>query len=121
MTTMTEGLSLARARRTTLRVVVGSHDVGLRPAEAALIGFWYGLATGLCELALLLALKPLRDPSPGFFRMNRHALWMIPTVNLAVFGTAVLLLLAVAWLSPVLRPTARRWAVSRSSRSSRRC
>jgi len=80
---------------------VGLHGVDLRPAEVALIAVWYGLATGLGELALLLVLKPLRDPSPGFFRMNRHALWMIPTVNLAVFGMAGLLLMAVVWLSPV--------------------
>ena len=30
--------------------------------------------------------KPLTDPSPGLFRMNRHIMWTIPTVNLVVFG-----------------------------------
>ena len=119
MTTMTDGLARARSRWTTPRPVVGLHRVGLRPAEVALLAVWYGLATGLLELGLLLALKPLHDPSPGFFRMNRHALWMIPAVNLAVFGTAGLLLMAVTWFSPV-RARARRWAVSPSSRFGRR-
>ena len=47
---------------------------------------WLGLITGLAELGLTLAQKPLTDPSPGFFRMNRHIVWTIPTVNLALFG-----------------------------------
>ncbi len=108
MATMTQRLTLARPRRTTPRLVAGVHGVGLRPALVALLAVWYGLATGLGELALLQALKPLRDPSPGFFRMNRHAFWMIPTVNLAVFGTAGLLLMALAWQSPVRARRATR-------------
>jgi arylsulfatase A-like enzyme len=58
-----------------------------RPAQSVLqIALWLGLICGLAELALTLAQKPLTDPSPGFFRMNRHIVWTIPTVNLAVFG-----------------------------------
>ncbi len=50
------------------------------------ISLWFGLIMGLAELGLTLVQKPLTDPSPGFFRMNRHIVWTIPTVNLAVFG-----------------------------------
>ena len=65
-----------------------SHDVGASGlALAALrISLWFGLMVGLAELGLTLVQKPLTDPSPGLFRMNRHILWTIPAVNLAVFG-----------------------------------
>lgn len=56
------------------------------PWAAFATAIWFGLVVGLIELGLTLALKPLRDPSPGFFRMNRHIVWTIPTVSLAVFG-----------------------------------
>ncbi len=35
--------------------------------------------------------KPLTDPSPGLFRMNRHIMWTIPTVNIVLFGFCGLL------------------------------
>jgi arylsulfatase A-like enzyme len=47
---------------------------------------------------LTLAQKPLSDPSPGLFRLNRHILWTVPTVNLTVFllcGIVLALLLQV--------------------------
>jgi len=39
---------------------------------ALAISIWFGLSAGLLELGLTLAQKPFIDPSPGFFRMNRH-------------------------------------------------
>jgi arylsulfatase A-like enzyme len=51
-----------------------------------------GLLTGLLELGLTLALEPYYDDAPGFFRGNRHVVWIIPVVNLAIFGAAGLLL-----------------------------
>jgi arylsulfatase A-like enzyme len=51
-----------------------------------------GLFTGQLELGLTLALEPLHDPAPGLFRGNRHILWIIPVVNLAVFSLAGLVL-----------------------------
>ncbi|MGO9597265.1 MAG: sulfatase [Isosphaeraceae bacterium] len=64
------------------------HDIGVPgQALAALrISLWFGLIVGLTELGLTLVQKPLTDPSPGLFRMNRHIVWTIPMVNLAVFG-----------------------------------
>jgi hypothetical protein len=50
------------------------------------IALWLGLIVGLAELVLTRVQKPLTDPSPGLFRMNRHILWTIPTVNLVVFA-----------------------------------
>ena len=50
------------------------------------IAVWFGLIIGLAELVLTRVQKPLTDPSPGLFRMNRHIMWTIPTVNLVVFG-----------------------------------
>ncbi|CAN5675097.1 hypothetical protein BH23PLA1_BH23PLA1_06620 [soil metagenome] len=77
------------------------------PAEPAgvhpiLLALWFGMATGLLELGLLLATKGLHDPSPGLFRMNRHVLWVIPAFNLAAFATCGLLLLAMSRWRPGL-------------------
>lgn len=66
---------------------------------------WFGLATGLLELAILMATKPLRDPSPGLFRMNPHVLWMIPTFDLALFATIGSALALVAIFRPKLAQT----------------
>ena len=83
------------------------------------ISLWFGLMVGLAELGLTLAQKPLTDPSPGFFRMNRHIVWTIPTVNLTLFclcGLALALILRVrrAWAcgSPLARSCS--WRPSRS-------
>jgi arylsulfatase A-like enzyme len=59
---------------------------------ALAICLWFGLCTGIFELGLTLAQKPFIDPSPGFFRMNRHIVWSIPAVNLVLFGFCGLLL-----------------------------
>jgi arylsulfatase A-like enzyme len=65
-----------------------SHEPGTRGQAAAVLqlSLWLGLIVGLGELGLTLAQKPLTDPAPGLFRMNRHILWTIPVVDFAVFG-----------------------------------
>ncbi len=74
------------------------------PIPSIVLAIWFGLATGLLELGLLLATKPLHDPSPGLFRMNRHILWMIPALNLAVFcGSGLLISLLGRWRPNVVR------------------
>ncbi len=62
------------------------------------LSVWFGLSVGLLELALTLAQKPLQDPSPGFFRMNRQIVWTIPLFNLALFcgvGLALVLVMRI--------------------------
>ncbi len=61
-------------------------ETSFGPLSALGIAIWFGLITGLAELVLTRVQKPLTDPSPGLFRMNRHILWTIPTVNIVVFG-----------------------------------
>ncbi len=61
-------------------------ETSVSPRSALGIALWLGLVIGLAELVLTRVQKPLTDPSPGLFRMNRHILWTIPTVNLVVFG-----------------------------------
>ncbi len=72
------------------------------PRDILLSACWFGLVVGLLELALLFALKPLRDPVPGFFRLNRHAVWMIPTADLLFFLGVGLPLALMARYRPVL-------------------
>jgi arylsulfatase A-like enzyme len=97
-----------RRRHARLRrlIVEGSHAPTrqISPPALVAVALWAGLATGLLELVLTLALKPLRDPSPGFFRGNRHILWMIPTVNLTIFAATGLVLGMLARKRP--RPVA---------------
>src|SRR5262249_39823894 len=57
-------------------------------------------SAGLTELGLTLVQKPLHDPSPGFFRMNRQIVWTIPTFNLALFGLVGLMLVLVVRVRP---------------------
>ncbi|WP_406694850.1 sulfatase [Singulisphaera sp. Ch08] len=79
-------------------------EVSFGPRAAIGMSIWYGLVIGLAELGLTIALKPLRDPSPGFFRMNRHIVWTIPTVSLVLFGLCGLLAALVLRFRP-------QWAV----------
>lgn len=74
------------------------------PRAALALAIWFGLVIGLAELGLTLAVKPLRDPSPGFFRMNRHIVWTIPTVALVLFGLCGLVGAGIARVRP-------RWGV----------
>jgi arylsulfatase A-like enzyme len=68
-------------------------------SQVLLASAWFGLATGPVEVGLILALKPLHDPTPGFFHMNRHVVWMIPVFHLAFFlllGLAVMIRMRLA-------------------------
>lgn len=67
-----------------------------RPLRVAVAALWIGMITGPLEVGLVLALKPLRDPTPGLFHMNRHLLWSIPLFHLSFFAIlgGVLALLA---------------------------
>ncbi len=88
---------MAAWRRRRRRVVSPERPtpvVAVSPGAVLVASAWCGLLAGLAELGLTIAQKHLRDPSPGFFRMNRHIVWTIPTFNLALF-TLVGLLLAV--------------------------
>ena len=66
------------------------------------IALWFGLIIGLVELVLTRVQKPLTDPSPGLFRMNRHIMWTIPAVNLVVFGSCGLVMALVLRARPRL-------------------
>jgi arylsulfatase A-like enzyme len=79
-------------------------EAAFGPRAALSMSIWFGLVVGPAELVLTLALKPLRDPSPGFFRMNRHIVWTMPTVSLVLFGLCGLLAALVVSFRP-------RWAV----------
>ncbi|MGO9462686.1 MAG: sulfatase-like hydrolase/transferase [Isosphaeraceae bacterium] len=70
--------------------------------RALAISVWFGLTAGLLELGLTFAQKPFIDPSPGFFRMNRHIVWSVPAVNLALFGFCGLLVALAVRVRPRL-------------------
>src|SRR5690349_5160718 len=95
------GVAAWRSRRT--RVVSPERPapaVVLTPARVLVASAWCGLFAGLAELGLTIAQKHLRDPSPGFFRMNRHIVWTVPTFNLALFAVVGLLLAAFVRVRP---------------------
>ena len=86
---MVRGLRLAKLRRDRLKLAMCprlDQETSVGPRCALGIALWFGLIIGLSELVLTRVQKPLTDPSPGLFRMNRHIMWTIPTVNLVVFG-----------------------------------
>lgn len=66
------------------------------------VSVWAGLCTGLLELALELGIKRFSGDFPIFFRGNRHVLWMVPVVNLVVFGAVGALLALLARRRPAL-------------------
>jgi arylsulfatase A-like enzyme len=70
------------------------------PLSALRIALWLGLVIGLAELVLTRIQKPLTDPSPGLFRMNRHIIWTIQTVDFFVFGLVGLMVALVLRLYP---------------------
>jgi arylsulfatase A-like enzyme len=92
----------ARLRRLVAEVRPDARAIDVSPGPLALLvgSIWFGLVTGLIELGLTLALKPFYDEALGFFRGNRHVLWIVPLVNLAVFATCGLLLGLVARRRP---------------------
>ncbi len=96
---------LAAARRLPERSEPGDSLSDERPFSslwAFAISVWFGLSTGLVELGLTLAQKPFLDPSPGFFRMNRHIVWSVPAVNLALFALCGLVVAFAAGAKPSL-------------------
>ncbi len=83
------GLRFAKLRRDRRKLAMRprlGQQTSFRPLCALGIALWLGLIVGLAALVLTRVQKPLTDPSPGLFRMNRHILWTIPTVNLVVFA-----------------------------------
>ncbi|HKI19159.1 MAG TPA: sulfatase [Isosphaeraceae bacterium] len=90
-------------RRLVWAVERPDHEQPLGALGALAISLWFGLSAGLLELGLQFAQKPFIDPSPGFFRMNRHIVWSVPTVNLALFGCCGLLVALAVRVSPRLR------------------
>ena len=83
------GLRLTKLRRDLRKLAMRprlDHKTSFGPRCVLEIALWFGLIIGLAELVLTRVQKPLTDPSPGLFRMNRHIMWTIPTVNLVVFG-----------------------------------
>ena len=83
------GLRLTKLRRDRRKLAMRprlDQETSFSPRCALGIALWFGLIIGLAELVLTRVQKPLTDPSPGLFRMNRHIMWTIPTVNLVVFG-----------------------------------
>src|SRR5262245_5078380 len=85
-----------RRRRTQVEdTACPTTGVLIGPFSALTMSLWFGLCAGLMELGLTLVQKPLHDPSPGFFRMNRQIVWTIPTFNLALFGLVGLVLVLV--------------------------
>jgi arylsulfatase A-like enzyme len=108
-------MEVEASRRRGLRRLIPEPSA-LSQAEVARVGprqvlggaLWLGLATGPLEVALVLATKPLRDPTPGLFHMNRHILWMIPLFDLLLF------LIAGAGLA-VLARVRSRFSASRAA------
>ena len=99
------GLELRRRTETTVRPTARATGGEVGPWSIVLSAIWFGSVVGLLELGLVLVTKPLRDPTPGFFRMNRHIVWMIPANNILLFGGCGALLALLAWARP--RPAAR--------------
>src|SRR4051812_13152654 len=62
------------------------------PLAVLRAALWFGMSTGAIEVALVLALKPLNDSTPGFFHLNRHLVWMIPLFHVTVFSAFGLVL-----------------------------
>ena len=109
---MVRGLRLAKLRhdRQTGEGPRLDQEPPFGPRCALGIALWFGLIIGLSELVLTRVQKPLTDPSPGLFRMNRHIMWTIPTVDLVVFGFCGLVAALVLRARPrlgVREPSAR--------------
>lgn len=86
-----------------------SGNVGARPSAAFLFGVavTIGAALGPIELAIRLAAKRMRDPSPLLFRLDRSIVWTIPLFHLITFSAIGLALACAARWKPGV---AGRWS-----------
>ncbi len=67
------------------------------PLEVLLVLIWFGIATGLVEVAILFLRKQFTNAAMlGLLQMNRHATWMIPISEMVSFGVLGLVLFAAA-------------------------
>src|SRR3954447_4981318 len=89
-----------RLRRTRTAPRPEQAAAGAKPRTGAILraALWFGMLTGIVEVGLVLALKPLHDRTPGFFHLNRHLVWMIPLFHATLFGAGGLLLACLARL-----------------------
>lgn len=68
-----------------------------------LMSAWFGVATGLLELAILVAWQRIESSAVlGVLQVNRHFLWMVPVACLAVFLLCGLPLISLACIWPKL-------------------
>jgi arylsulfatase A-like enzyme len=84
----------------------GATEPAPGPIALMALAVWFGLVTGLLELALLLARQRFFHAAAlGALQMNRHFLWMVPASSLLIFGACGLPLGLVArrWPRPALR------------------
>ena len=71
------------------------------PFEALAFASWFGISTGLLEVAILFFRKQFTNAAAlGMLQMNRHAIWMIPVSEVTVFTLFGILLALVAWRLP---------------------
>jgi len=68
------------------------------PFEALAFATWFGMATGLLEVAILFFRKQFTNAAAlGMLQMNRHAIWMIPISELITFTLFGIILSVIAW------------------------
>ena len=71
------------------------------PASTLALALWFGAATGLIELALVLLHQGIFNTlTIETLRRNRHYVWMIPASNLLIFACLGLLIALAARLRP---------------------
>jgi arylsulfatase A-like enzyme len=96
-----------RLRRYVARDIVAavSTEPGPTPLAVVLMAQWFGLVTGLLELAVLLVQNHFYGTATlGTLQLNQHFSWMIPATHLLIFSAAGLVLAPLALIR-------RRWAV----------
>jgi arylsulfatase A-like enzyme len=102
-TVRTRRLADARRQRSSFEARARPDlETSFGPLHVLGTSLWFGLIVGLAELVLTRVQKPLTDPSPGLFRMNRHIVWTIPTVNLVAFAFCGLVAALVLRVRPRL-------------------
>jgi arylsulfatase A-like enzyme len=62
-------------------------------------GIWFGLVTGLCEVAVLAVRKLVLGE---IIQLSPHFVWMTPVAAVCFFGSAALVLAALQWRLPRL-------------------